>query len=117
MRKRLNEVTGIVELLTTGTLKSIGSVKQANNANQTPYRICTAEVEYPDGSKATVGALMWEASREANPDSFTTGSEIELRIQTEGDYAGNAVVGLTTLAKFDLTKVALQMEELEVEQP
>jgi len=105
MKKVVNEVTGIAEGLIMAKVVSVSAnTKLANNDKQTPYRLGTAEVTYPDGTKGTVGALLWEASREANPDSFTAGQEIELRVQLEGEYAGNAIMGLPSLAKVDLTK-------------
>lgn len=117
MKAVRNAETGILEIVYAATLKTIGAVRLADNEKQTPYRLCTAEVEYPNGSKATVGALLWEGSNLANPDAFVVGAEISLRVQAEGEYARNAVVQLPTMAKFDLSLVEFEVEvEAEVEE-
>lgn len=105
MKQVVNTETGVLEGHIPAIIKSVSEViKQAKNAKETPYRLGLVEVEYPDGSKAEAGAMLWEASREANPDSFKAGATIELRVQLEGEYAGNAVMGLPTLAKVDISK-------------
>lgn len=112
MRKVVNEVTGLTEGIISATVKTVSNtVKQANNDKKTPYRLGTAQITYPDGSTGVVGALLWEASNEANAGAFSVGSEIELRVQLEGEYAGNAIMALPSLAKVDLTKFAIEVED------
>ena len=49
MRKVVNEVTGLTEGIISATVKTVSNtVKQANNDNKTPYRLCTAKITYPD---------------------------------------------------------------------
>lgn len=113
MKAVKNTETGILEIVYAATLKSIGStVRTTNNDKATPYRLCTAEVEYPNGTKAAVGCMLWEGSNIANEGSFFIGAEISLRVQAEGEYAGNATVQLPAMAKFDLGLVEFEVEEV-----
>ena len=112
MKQVINAVTGILEGMIPATVKSVGTtVKAAKNEKETPYRLGLVEVDYPDGSKGEVGALLWEASNEANPDAFKPGAVIELRVQLEGEYAGNAIMSLPTLARVDITKFGVAKAE------
>lgn len=111
----MNEVTGINELIISAVIKSISeNVRNTNNEKATPYRLGTAEVEYPDETTGIVGALLWDASLEANPDSFKVGQRIDLRVQLEGDYAGNAVMSLPGMEKVDVTKFASFLNEVAI---
>lgn len=112
MKAVKNTETGILEIVYSAVLKTIGAVRLADNDKQTPYRLCTATVEYPNGTTGTVGAMLWEGANIANPDAFVAGAEISLRVQAEGEYAGNATVQLPAMAKFDLGLVEFEIEEV-----
>jgi hypothetical protein len=64
------------------------------NSNGTPFRTVEVEIEYPDGSKETIDATLFENSRVKHEDKFAEGSVIELLVQVGGDYDGYAQVGL-----------------------
>lgn len=115
MKVIVNEETKIKELHYPATLVSVSAtVRHTDNDKHTPYRLAQAEVEYPNGTKGKVGAMIWDASYQLFPEEFAKGSDVTLRVQAEGDYAGNAVIALPTMNKFDLSLVGL--EELIAEQ-
>lgn len=112
MKAVKNAATGIAELIYAAVLVSVGTtLRVTKDEKETPYRLCVAEVEYPNGTKAKVGAMLWEGSNIANEGMFVAGAEISLRVQAEGEYAGNAVVQLPAMAKFDLSLVEFELEE------
>lgn len=115
MKAVKNATTGVAEIIVGAVLVSIGAnVRTTKDEKETPYRLCTAKVEYPNGSTGTVGCMLWEGSNIANEGSFSIGSEVSLRVQVEGEYAGNAVVQLPAMAKFDLSLVEFEVEAGEV---
>ncbi len=115
MKKVLNEVTGVNELIISAVIASIGAtVKHTNNDKATPYRLGTATVTYPDESTGVVGALVWDNSIEANPDSFEVGQRIDLRVQLEGEYAGNAVMALPGMERVDIAKFSAFLEPVSI---
>lgn len=115
MKKVMNEVTGINELIISAVINSISeTTKNTKNEKATPYRLGTATVTYPDESEGIVGALLWEGSLDANPDSFKVGQRIDLRVQLEGEYAGNAVMSLPGMERVDITKFSAFLEDVTI---
>lgn len=111
-----NAETGIREMLLDGILIDIPN-PTLENVNGTKYSLPKVRVTYPDGSEETVNGAMYENS--INTGLFAVGEKVQLRVQIEGDYAGNAVVQLPSatkvdLAKFDFTGVETATEEVEV---
>lgn len=107
MKLRENELSGMPELIFPATIKTVSAAVRSNS-NETEFVTATAEVQYPNGQKKVVGALLWKASLESNPEAFTPGSEVELVVQTEGAYKGYCKVQLPTLECFNLDYINLE---------
>ena len=85
------------EANTTGTLLSIQQeTRNLKNDKATPYRLCTAEITYPDGSKDKITASLWAKSLELHKDKFTVGSLVGVAINVDpnSEYQGNAKLSL-----------------------
>ncbi len=98
---KVNQHTTQREFITNAVIKSISGSDRFNSKN-TPWRIATAEIKYPNGTTAVVGASLFTAYLEANPEAFKVGNSVELAIQLDGEYAGNAKMQLPQLNKADV---------------
>lgn len=115
MKTVVNEVTGIKEALIAGKIVSLGeTTRKLKNDKETPYRLGTVEIKYPDDTTDVVGAMVYEASMEANEGAFEVGNKIELRVQLEGEYAGYAVMALPSMARVDISKFAGVLEPVAI---
>ena len=119
MKLQLNTVTQTMELLFAAKVVSIpNTVKELTNRNgeTTQYRIGQVAVTYPGQSTPSkIGCMFWENSLEANGDAFKAGADIEIAVQTEGDFKGYAKAQLPELNRFDFTGIDLEAlaEEME----
>ena len=89
------------------------SNKTRFNSNDTEWRLCTVELEHPNGSVETKPAQLFENSYELYPDSFMQGEEVELVIQTEGEGRGFAKIQLPSLERIDVDAF-LEVAEFQV---
>ena len=105
MKTLKNETTGIMEAYLPAKLNSIGE-KKIENSNGNEYQIANCTVTYPDNSKEIVSSVIWTRSVEAGV--FAIGGDVTLRVQIEGDYAGNAVVELSN-NRVDVSKLSTFM--------
>jgi hypothetical protein len=64
---------------------------------QKDFRLVDVEITYDDGTKDTVQSTIWEKQIEAG--IFKQGDDIQIAIQTEGDYAGRSKVELPSNKK------------------
>lgn len=106
---RINEI-GVKEKLIDCTVKSIANnVRTLTNAKgeKTEFRIATAEIEYPDKTKAVVGCSLWEKSLKANEDAFKVGANAQLAVQLEGDFAGYSKLQLPAMTRVDVAKLGI----------
>src|SRR5690606_33329932 len=71
---------------------------------QKGFRLVDVEITYDDGATDTVQSTMWEKQVEAG--IFKQGDEIEIAIQTEGDYKGRSKVQLPAVKVVDLSRIA-----------
>lgn len=107
MRTETNEMTGILEGFVPAKLIAMPKQFTLKNSKNTMYGIATVEVTYEDGSTDTANAVMYENS--SNTGLFKEGIPVELRVQLEGEYAGNSVVQLPGLKKVDLAKLGIKV--------
>jgi Na+-translocating ferredoxin:NAD+ oxidoreductase RnfG subunit len=110
MRTELNEVTGIKEGFINGVLEVLPTEFKQENSKGTKYAIANVKISYPDNTSDVVSAIIYEKS--ANTGLFTSGGQVEIRVQLEGDYAGNAVVQLASAKRVDLTKFGIKVDAM-----
>ena len=95
MVERKNKETGMLEIHIPAQITEIrNEVLTLNNHKETPYRLGTSQIVYPDGGIGDVLTRFYNKSIMAHPDVFKAGERISLAIQAEGDYAGRAVAQL-----------------------
>jgi len=82
-------------------MKSVSETTRFNS-NGTEWRLCTVELEHPNGSLDVKKAQLFENSYELFPDSYLPGSEVELVIQTEGEGKGFAKIQLAAVERIDV---------------
>lgn len=98
-----NPVTGINEILIDGVLTRMPSPDNMRaNSNGTKWGLATIHVTYPDGSEDDVNGALYAESIATG--LFNEGDKVQLRVQVEGDYAGNAVVQLPAATQVDISK-------------
>lgn len=106
---RINDYNQTREFLTNAVIKTIAGAdrfnkkKSTKHPNGTPYRIATAEVEYPNGTKAIVGTSIFSESLKTHPESFAVGQTVQMAVQMDGEYAGYSRLQLPELARFDVS--------------
>lgn len=83
------------------TMKSV-SEETRMNVNGTKWRLCTVEIQNPDGRLQTKQAQLFERSYLRFPDSFDRGEQVELSIQIEGEGKGFAKIQLPSLERIDV---------------
>ncbi|WP_248724515.1 hypothetical protein [Seonamhaeicola sp. ML3] len=95
MVERRNLETGLLEIQIPAVVAEIRQeVLKLKNHKETPYRLGTTKIRYPDGGEGEVLTRFYSKSIEAHPDVFRAGERISIIIQAEGDYAGRAVASL-----------------------
>lgn len=95
MVKRQNPETGILEIQVPALITEIRQeVLTLKNHKETPYRLGTTKIHYPDGGEGEVLTRFYSRSIEAHPGIFKAGERISIIIQAEGEYAGRAVASL-----------------------
>lgn len=102
-------------VIVTALMKAV-SEKIRYNSNETEWRLCTVELEHPDGSKQTKQAQLFESSYDLYPDSYLPGEEVELIIQTEGEGKGYAKIQLPAIERIDVDAFLQAAEFQEEEQ-
>lgn len=108
---KVNEFTQQREFITPAVIKSISpTVRKLNNEKETPWQLATAEITYPDGATQVVGASLFTASMEANPEAFAVGQTVDIAIQLEGEHAGKGKLQLPALEVADVTKLLAGIE-------
>lgn len=111
MKQVKNEVTGILEGFIPAIMELLPTEFNQENSKGTKYAVVTTRVTYPDGTSDNASAIMYEKS--AKTGLFTSGGMVELRVQLEGEYAGNAVIQLPSTQRVDLTKFGIKVDALE----
>ena len=114
MRTGTNEHTGQKVLYFPAKLKTInlGAPRTSKSDKKSIYYIATADVMYPNAKEpATVGCMLWKGSHDANKELFAIGAQVELEVQIDGEYKGNAKVNLPALVKFDVDACGIFGEE------
>lgn len=111
--------TSAGDLLTTmvviipAKMKSV-SEETRMNANGTEWRLCTVEIQHPNGELQTKQAQLFEGAYEKFPDSYARGEQVEISIQTEGEGKGFAKIQLPALERIDVDAF-LQESENQVD--
>jgi hypothetical protein len=109
---RINDYNQQREFITNAKIITVAGVDKFNkkksdkHPNGTPYRIATAEVTYPNQTKAIIGTSVFSESIRTNPDAFAVGATVQMAVQMDGEYAGFSKLELPTLPKFDVTLLA-----------
>ena len=85
----------------SATMKSV-SEETRMNANGTEWRLCTIEIQNPNGQLQTKQAQLFERSYQKFPESFGKGEQIELSIQIDGEGKGFAKIQLPSLERIDV---------------
>lgn len=107
MKTAFNETTGVTEVFLPAKLVRISNNK-LTNSNQTEYQIATVAVTYPDGTVKESESIIYSKQIASLPEVFCAGSEVEIAVQIEGNYAGNSRVSLPKARKIDLTMLGLE---------
>jgi len=107
MKTETNEITGILEGFIPAKLVALPEKFNLKNSKNTMYGIATVEIKYDDNTTDTVNAVIYEKSSETG--LFKVGQPVELRVQLEGEYAGNSVVQLPGIKKVDITKLGIKL--------
>lgn len=112
-RKETQEVNGAMVnyLIIPAVIKSVRSDIKTNS-NGTQYQVASVEITYPDGSKKTTASILYTTSLEMFPDAFAPKSDIELRVQLDGEFKGASQVQLPRMERID---VDLFLEEVQDE--
>lgn len=97
----MGEVETIRLVVVPATIKSI-SEQLRMNSNGTEWRLCSVEIQTPDGDFQTKQAQLFERSYEKFPDSFAKGEKVELSIQIDGEGKGFAKIELPALERIDV---------------
>jgi len=82
-------------------MKSV-STETKMNSNGTEWRLCTVEIQHPNGQLLTKQAQLFERSYERFPEAFVNGEKVELSIQTEGEGKGFAKIQLAAVERIDV---------------
>lgn len=82
-------------------MKSV-STETKMNSNGTEWRLCTVEIQHPNGQLLTKQAQLFERSYERFPEAFEKGEKVELSIQTEGEGKGFAKIQLAAVERIDV---------------
>jgi hypothetical protein len=91
------------------TMKSV-SEETRMNANGTEWRLCTIEIQNPNGQLQTKQAQLFERSYQKFPESFDKGEQVELAIQMDGEGKGFAKIQLPSLERIDVDAFARAIE-------
>jgi hypothetical protein len=90
-------------------------VRELNNSKKTKWRLISVDINHPTLGKKSERAQLFEASFEKFPDSFSKGGEIELMIQTSGDYEGYAKAQLTSSEPIDVSAFKAMLDAVKEE--
>lgn len=82
-------------------MKSVSSQTRMN-VNGTEWRLCTVEIQNPDGLLLTKQAQLFERSYQKFPENFDNGEQVELSVQIEGEGKGFAKIQLPSLERIDV---------------
>jgi hypothetical protein len=82
-------------------MKSVSSQTRMN-VNGTEWRLCTVEIQNPDGLLLTKQAQLFERSYQKFPESFYSGEQVELSVQIDGEGKGFAKIQLPSLERIDV---------------
>ena len=77
-------------------------IRELNNTNKTKWRLITVQVNHPTKGLQTENAQMFEVSHTKFGDIFTKGGEVELAVQTTGDYKGYAKAQLPSTKQIEV---------------
>jgi len=83
------------------TMKSVSQETRVNT-NGTKWRLCTIEIQNPNGQLQTKQAQLFERSYQKFPDSFASGEQVELSVQIDGEGKGFAKIQLPSLERIDV---------------
>ena len=83
------------------TMKSV-SEETRMNANGTAWRLCTVEIQTPDGQLQNKQAQLFDRSYQKFPESFERGEQVELSVQIDGEGKGFAKIQLPSLERIDV---------------
>ncbi|MDD7913192.1 hypothetical protein [Polaribacter ponticola] len=111
---RTNEESGEREFISIGLIETISEIDKVNDKGDL-WRSTTVKIKYPNGHSEVIGASLQKILLDLYPNVFKVGERVEVAIQLDGEYAGNAKLQLETLAKADVSMLVASDAPLTTE--